>query len=152
MTNTFITHCETTYRAMEDRATIQRSSSTDEEALVFTGRIGEVFKSLNISQTYYGPIFQTLEDVGAILRAQRGGRDVDTIIILKGLPEIWPEGLGWKGRNSRPLTEDSRYGRLLLDVQELQESIGGLNVVMALSELVARIDALEKQDRNRRTK
>jgi hypothetical protein len=104
----------------------------------------QVYQSLGISQAYYGPIFETLEDVGSIQKLQRGARGVDTVIVLLGLPEVWPEGLGWKGARENPLTEDSRYGKVLHDVQEIQSGqIGGINVLTALVELDDRLTKLE---------
>ena len=147
MTTTFISHCETVYRALEERATIQLlkdGEGVEKQYLTFIGAVTPVFQSLSISQSYYGPIFQTLEDVGAILKMQQGTRGVDSIIVLRGLPEVWPEGLGWKGSRSNPLTSDSRYARLLVEVQEIAEgNIGGINVPLALMELEQRIAALE---------
>lgn len=145
MTTTFIGHCETVYRALDERATIKIIGEPPEEAKVFVGKVVEVFRSLGISQTYYGPVFKTLEEVGAILRIQQGGRNVDTVIQIKQLPTVWPENLGWKGRTveDQPLTDDSTFAMLLSDVQALKDSTGGLNVVLALAELEQRIEALE---------
>ena len=151
MTPTFINHCETVYRALEERSTLQRLKDGDDvekEYLTFIGAVTPVYQSLGISQAYYGPIFQTLEDVGAILKMQQGARNIDTIIVLRGLPEVgsWPEGLGWKGKNSDPLTENSRYATLLGEIQEIAEgTIGGINVITALAELEQRIVALESK-------
>lgn len=144
MTDTFKQHCETVYKALKERATVRPTSDGTNE-LVFTGAVSEVYQSLNISQTYYGPIFETLEDIGAILRIQRGGRGIDSVMVIRELPEVWPKGLGWKGRNSRPLTDDSRYATLLLDVQRLQESIGGLNVLNAMMDFENRLQRLEAE-------
>jgi hypothetical protein len=148
MTPTFISHCISVYSALEERAIIKRLPDNS-EALVFQGAISPVYQSLGISQTYYGPIFQTLEDVGSILKLQRGGRGQDTVITLRGLPTDWPEDLGWKGgslTHAKPLTEDSRYGKILQEVQEIAEgTIGGINVPLALMELEGRVVALESK-------
>jgi len=150
MTSTFITHCISLYNALDERAII-KPLPDDTEERVFQGAIGTVYRSLGISQTYYGPIFQTLEDVGSILKLQRGGRNQDTVILLRGLPTDWPEDLGWKGESlthAKPLTEDSRYAKILREVQEIGEgTIGGINVLMALAELEQRVIALEKVQR-----
>lgn len=142
MTDTFRQHCETVYNALKDRATLKPTPEGTQE-LVFTGAVSEVYQSLGISQTYYGPIFDTLEDLGAILRIQRGGRGIDTVLVVRELPMIWPEGLGWKGRNSKPLTDDTRYATILLDVQRLQDSIGNLNVLDAMMDFETRLAKLE---------
>ena len=153
MTNTFITHCEALYKALEERATIQYTES-EGNVLVFSGAISVVFRSTGISQSYYGPIFQTLEDVGAILKIQRGAAGVDTVIVLRGLPEVWPEDLGWRGKNSDPLTEDSRYARILVQLQEIEQgNINGISILTALIELEERVVALEsKVQRQEKTK
>lgn len=144
MTETFRQHCETVYKALRDRASL-RTTPEGEQEMVFTGAVSEVYHSLGISQTYYGPIFDTLEDVGAILRVQRGGRGIDSVLVLREMPKVWPEGMGWKGRNSKPLTDDSRYATILLDVQRLQESIGGLNVLSAMMDFENRLRKLEAE-------
>jgi len=150
MTSTFITHCTSVYNALDERAIIKPMSDGTEER-VFQGAVSPVYKSLGFSQTYYGPIFQTLEDVGSILKLQRGGRGLDTVIALRGLPDVWPEDLGWKGQvltHAQPLTEDSRYGKILREVQEIQQgTISGINVLTALVELEQRVLALEKVQR-----
>ena len=147
MTPTFITHCISVYNALDERAII-KPLPDGTEGRVFQGAVSPIYKSLGISQTYYGPIFQTLEDIGSILKLQRGVRGIDTVIALRGLPTDWPEDLGWKGGRSEPLTEDSRYGKILREVQEIGEgTIGGINVLMALAELEQRVIALEKVQR-----
>ncbi len=144
MTEVFTQHCIRMYKALDERATTRTDDDGSPER-VFIGAVSPIYKSLKISQTYYGPIFQCLEDVGAILKVQQGARGIDTVILLRGLPNVWPEGLGWKGDRSVPLTEDSRYARILLEVQEMKGSIGGINVVLALQELEQRVVALERQ-------
>lgn len=139
MTATFVSHCEIVYNALLDRSTINKE--TDE--MVFTGAISQVYGSLGISQSYYGPIFDTLEEVGAILKLQRGGRGVDSVLVLRGLPKVWPEGLGWRGRNANPLTSDTRYDTLSLDLQRVKESIGDLNVIRVLMDFETRLSTLE---------
>ena len=146
MTLTFIDHCESVYNALAERSTPQHVESVGDNVLVFTGAVSPIYRSLGISQTYYGPIFKTLEDVGSLVKVQRGTRSVDTIIALRGLPEVWPEDLGWKGSRSEPLTEDSRYAKILREVQEIQQgSINGMNILTALVELEQRVVALENK-------
>lgn len=122
-------HCEAVYRALEERATIK------DDELVFAGGITEVYTSLGISHSYYSKVFQRLEDAGAILKLQRGGRGVDTVIVLRGLPESWPEPLR--------LTNGTRSDTVLREVQEIKESIGGLNIKEALLDLETRLSKLE---------
>lgn len=137
MTSTFINHCETVYNALDERAVIKENEK------VFSGAVAQVYSMLGISQSYYGPIFQTLEDVGAVLKLQRGGRGVDTVFVLRGLPEVWPEGLGWNGRNNKPLTSSTKYDTLLLDVRRIQEQIGTLDLVGLLVNLEQRLSRIE---------
>lgn len=137
MTDTFIQHCETVYRALTERATVKDGQ------LVFVGKLTDAFKSTGLSMTYYGPVFKTLEDTGAILKIQQGGRNLDSILCLQGIPSEWPEGLGWKGKNSKPLTDESRYGTLLLEVEEIKQSLGGINIVSVLLDFEQRLKALE---------
>lgn len=146
MTEIFIQHCIAVYKALDERATVKAKER------VFAGSVVETFKTTGISQTYYGSVFNTLEDVGAIEKIQRGGRDVDTVIVLKGLPKKWPEGLGWKGKNLKPLTEDTRYATLLLEVEKLKELMGGIDVKTALLEHEDRITKLERIANNGKAK
>ena len=143
MTTTFVEHCVTVYKALEERSTIKVVASEPDPVRVFSGRVSEAYNACNISQTYYGPIFKTLEDTGALLKIQRGGRGIDSVFVLRGLPDVWPNGLGWRGKNSEPLTEDSRYGTILLEVESIKDSIGGINVVTALSDFEQRLVKLE---------
>lgn len=134
---TFTDHCETVYNALAERATI--NIKTDE--LVFTGAISQVYRSLGISQSYYSSIFDTLEEVGSILKIQKGARSVDTVMALRGLPEVWPEHLTQHPK--KDLTGPEGYATLVLDVKKIQDSIGSLNVIEALINLDTRLGQLE---------
>jgi len=139
MTDTFVTHCITFYEALEERATLKPLPSGG-EALVFIGHITPVWNATGISQAYYTPVMNALERVGAVLRIQRGGRSVDTVISLEGLPDEWPDDLGWRGSKA----EDPDYAIIMENLRKINEgTIGGINVITALLEMEERLTALE---------
>lgn len=140
MTDTFIQHCITVYNALDDRARIQNLKSGD-KARVFAGSYTEAFASTGLSRTYYTSTRKALEKHNAFLVLQRGGRNADTVIVLRGLPENW-EIDGW---NDGRLTKPTEYATLEADVQEIQKLLGGINVTKALAEFEKRVVALETQ-------
>lgn len=142
MTETFIQHCTTLYEALE-------AVSVDKEAdgqtvKVFAGKVTEVFKTTGIAQTYYSPTLRTLERSGALLKIQRGGRNADTVYVLKGLPEVW-DAEGWKGEGTRDLTSHRKYDRLAAEVRDINNLLGGMNVPSALTEIEQRLVAIESR-------
>lgn len=144
MTDTFIQHCITVYSALDDRAKIHELKS-GEKARVFAGSFTEVFKSTGLSRTYYTSIRRALENHNAILILQKGSRNSDTVIVLRGLPDKW-EIDGW---NDGRLTKPPEYARLRAEVEEqleeIKKSTGGLNVAAALVEFEKRVVTLETE-------
>jgi hypothetical protein len=141
MTETFINHCAKMYQALHERA-VDKELSSGQTARVFTGSYTDAWKSTGISQTYYSPIRKWLEKNKAILVLQTGGRSVDTVIVLQGLPDT-PEADGWLG--NKGLTESTNYARLAESVAEIKKSLGGLNIVEILAEFETRVKSLEEQ-------
>lgn len=143
MTETFIQHCIELYTALDDRAQIQELES-GQKARVFAGNYTEVFKASGLSRAYYTSTKRALEKHNAILILQRGGRGVDTVIVLQGLPETW-DIEGWNDGTGKPLTNARDYATLCSDVDTLKEQTGGINVAAALVEFEKRVIALETQ-------
>ena len=143
MTDTFIQHCIELYTALDDRGKIHELPS-GEKARVFAGNYTEAFQATGLSRTYYTSTRKALEKHNAILILQRGGRGVDTVIVLQGLPETW-DVEGWNDGIGKPLTNARDYATLCSDVDELKENIGGINVLAALAEFEKRTIELETQ-------
>lgn len=143
MTDTFVQHCITLYQALDDRAKIHELQN-GEKARVFAGNYTEVFHATGLSRTYYTSTRRALEKHDAILILQRGARSTDTVIVLKGLPETW-DVEGWNDGSGKVLTNARDYATLCSDVDTLRESLGGINVVAALTEFEKRVKALEAQ-------
>lgn len=146
MTDTFIQHCETFYNALNEVST---NIETDNGVVRrFAGKVTEVWKSTGLAQTYYTPVTKALERHSAILRVQTGGRNVDTVFILNGLPDEWDVD-GWKGQSSTftksDLTFHDKVDKLVTRLEAVEKSLGGLNVLTALEEQENRIKALEAQ-------
>lgn len=146
MTSTFILHCEKFYNAIDEVSTdIEADGKTVRR---FAGKITEVWKSTGIAQTYYTPVTKCLERHSAILRVQTGGRNADTVFILNGLPDQW-EVDGWKGESSvltqSGLTVGQKHDKLDKRLDDLETSLGGINVLKALESMETRLKALEAQ-------
>jgi hypothetical protein len=139
MTETFINHCITLYNALDGVATDKKLESGG-IARVFVGSYTDVWKSTKIPQTYYSPIRISLAKHHAIDILQKGTKNTDTVIVLRGLPETWDID-GW--RDDKGLTKSSRHAMLMADVQDLKKSLGGINVLMALQEFEKRLIKLE---------
>lgn len=143
MTDTFIQHCISVYQALDDRGKIHELP-TGEKARVFAGNYTEAFQATGLSRTYYTSTRRALEKHNAILVLQKGARNVDTVIVLRGLPETW-DIEGWNDSTGKPLTSAPDYAMLRSDVDELKASIGGINLTSALMEFEERVKTLETQ-------
>ena len=144
MTDTFIQHCETLYHALLDRSTPKDIEGGEKKVPVFAGKYSEVWQSTGISQTYYKPVREALERHNAILILQKGSRNADTVIVLRGLPKSGDWQIdGW--RDGSGLTNPTESDTLSPDVEEIKKQLGGINVVSALAEFEKRVVALEAQ-------
>ena len=143
MTETFVQHCITMYTALDDRARIQDLESGG-KARIFAGSYGEAWESTGISRTYYGSVRKALERHNAIQILQRGGRGADTVIVLNGLPDQW-DIEGWNDGQQKRLTKAPEYAMLEARIEELEKSLGGLDVVTALAEFEKRVVNLERK-------
>jgi hypothetical protein len=130
------------YEALDERATYKEVESG--KVKVFAGSYTEVWVSTGISQTYYKPVRRALERHEAIEVLQRGSRNADTVIVLKGLPDTWDID-GWNDKSG--LTATTRYAKLEVEVANLKQSLGGMNVVKALEEIERRLVQLETKNK-----
>lgn len=143
MTETFVQHCIDMYSALEDRAQTQTLESGN-KVRVFKGSYTDAFAATGLSRTYYTSVRRALEKNNAILILQKGSRGADTVIALQGLPKSWDID-GWNDGQGKVLTNPPEYDTLRSDVDALQEQLGGINVISALSEFQSRVEALEAQ-------
>jgi hypothetical protein len=126
-----------------DRSTIKEISG-GEKVPVFAGKYSDVWQATGISQTYYKPVREALERHGAILILQKGSRAADTVIVLRDLPneDEWNID-GW--RDGSGLTNPPESDTLRTQVEEIENRLGGINVVAALAEFEKRVETLEQQ-------
>lgn len=144
MTDTFVQHCITMYTALDDRAYMKDLDSGG-QARIFVGSYNEAFESTGISRTYYSGIRNALERHNAIQILQRGARSVDTVIALHGLPDKWDID-GWNDGQDKRLTKRADYAMLEARIEELEKSLGGIDVVAALAEFEKRVVNLERKN------
>lgn len=145
MSETFIGHCVKFYEAL-NAVSIDHSLDDGEVVRRFAGKVTEVYVSTGIAQTYYSPIIKQLEKMGAIHKVQRGGRNADTVYVLNGLPDmldpVW-EGVSANNSGLKTLTSTHSYAKLAEQVRELDNLLGGINVLEALEELDSRLKTVE---------
>jgi hypothetical protein len=123
------------YDELHSRA-IDKKLQSGETARVFTGSYVDAWKATGIAQSYYTPIRRALEAHGAITILQRGGRNVDTVIVLIGLPDVWEDIPGG-------LTDGPKYASLNATVKDIERRLGGMNVAAALQEIEMRLTEVE---------
>jgi hypothetical protein len=112
---------------------------------VFTGSFTEVYKTLGISNQYYSKCTKALVDIGSVEHIQRGHHKRPTIYKLIHRPTKAQldeyDFLTPRTRRARVSEEE-----LLQRLQKLERSVGGVDIVAALTNLEQRIVALEKGD------
>ncbi|HEX4920826.1 MAG TPA: hypothetical protein VFV92_08810, partial [Candidatus Bathyarchaeia archaeon] len=54
----------------------------------YMGSLTDVFEELNISRTYYTPIWRVLEQGGYVSRVKRGGGRSDSIVAVHAKPSL----------------------------------------------------------------
>jgi len=133
-------HVERCYNALYDLAKEEEHDGIT--LLVFRGKTTEVFRSLGISQQYYSPVFKQLEQLGSIVKVQRGTKGQDSVIAIRDRPtlEAWREI-----RGSRDLTPKVDLAILTGRVNEITKQMGGVNLVEAFSAVETRLNQLTKE-------
>lgn len=105
------------------------------EYRVYKGSLNRLVKELGISMTYYSIIFRVLYDGGYIDQVDRGGRDKPSTIVLHHAPKM----------DELLLTSADLPATvpLVQRIEKIERSLGGMNIVDALSVLDSRLSALE---------
>lgn len=105
---------------------------------VFRGSIVDIYTRLGISRSYYSQIVAYLSENGCISYLQKGGRSVESVIILHHPPTF-------EGIELEPLTGRGRHDRLEARVKVLEDRLGGLDYVKIFTELNRRLTKLERK-------
>lgn len=118
-------------------------SSEDDGFTVYRGSLTQLFDATGFSRAYYTDVFQRLEDCGSIAKLQRGGRNADTVIVLRQAPTLE----SWNGTPTATshLTPRGPSAILEQQVRDLVQLLGGMNIVQALGELQGQIANLNSR-------
>jgi hypothetical protein len=138
VTETLMRHSQALYHALNELAKPEQVQGV--MLTVFRGQMTHVFDSLNISRSYYTPIRTLLVENDCILIVQRGSRSVESIIVLQQEPS--PEGM-----TMPPLTGRSHAAKVSARLDNLEERLGGLDIVKAFDNHEKRLKALEGKGR-----
>lgn len=141
------------YELLKERATLEEilPSETDEavSALIFRGKLMEVFAELKVAQTYYTRIRAIFLKYDCVTYIQRGTKSYDSVLALHHPP---PEELPKQDLTYRP--GDATLSAVAERVSDLERSaakieswldqLGGINLVEVFRNFEGRIADLEK--------
>jgi hypothetical protein len=119
------------YKAMDSEAVVI------EDNRVYIGSLSTLVKSLAPS-TYYAPITRSLYDGGYAALLDRGGRSKPSTLILLREPQV-DELMALTIQPLSPIVS------LVNRIESLETSIGGMNVISALSEVDRRLQVIEAE-------
>lgn len=108
---------------------------------VFRGSVVKIFRGLGISQAYYSKIRNGLIQSGSFTILRSGSRSAGTVIVLHHLPDADDFQDSLDGDLTAQL-DSATLGQRLGDLTKL---IGGVNVPSAVSEIVRRLEELERE-------
>jgi hypothetical protein len=134
MTSTLFQHAESFYDALDERAK-DEVWNNELHVRVFRGRVSTIFRSLGISQTYYGRVKSGLVESGCVTFNKTGSRSQESEVLLHHRP-IEVEFLR---RQGRPLTKSLELAIVTQRLGGIETLVGGINVVEALAELESRL-------------
>jgi hypothetical protein len=140
MSSTLFQHAESFYNALYERTTVE-TLGNGVEARVFRGRVSVIFRSLGISQTFYGRVKAGLVESGCISFARVGSRGQDSEIVCHHKPEETE----FMRRSNRPLTRSLENAILTQRLNGIESQLGGMNVVEALAEFEDRLRKLDSR-------
>jgi hypothetical protein len=111
---------------------------------VYAGKVTETFNSLDISMTYYTPLFNALKELGCIELLDRGVRGRPTQYKLIGAP-TWE---AYDARYESGLTGGAKPATVPLDeveqrVRNLERRLEGLDIKQVIVNHEQRISAME---------
>ena len=123
----------------------------DKEAVdgIWSGRLVETCIDLGIPQGGYNRAVNALRKMGCIEQLVRGfrGSQLSSFVLRQPpTPEVWDTAFV-KSRN-RDLTKRPSLDTLIAQTRDLEERIGGLNIVKAFKDHEDRITALERLIQN----
>lgn len=119
--------------------------------VTWEGSVAALFRDLGISQGYHTPIIRLLTETECIRQSRRGARNIKSAYVLmrdarRIKPEDWPTGYAIQQREGKNLTYPATAGKLLEQrVDNITESLSGLNVALALGELGQEVKFLNKR-------
>jgi len=126
------------YNALRKEAK-RESMGNGHTAWVYRGKVVTTFHKTGISQSYYTRIRRTLIDSGCIKQLQQGSRNTPTVLLLLKRPvesQLTIDNIN--------LTEVPSAAIMAQSIKDLQDRIGSLKVVDALSNFEIRIREVER--------
>lgn len=135
------------YNLLEANANLEPVTES-EQALVWRGKIMELFNSMGVASNYYTRIRAVFIKYDCVTYVQRGSRAYDSVLILNHPP---PESFSAEDLTHVPGTDTlpgvaERVADLENSVKGLEnwrEGIGGINIGEALRNFEVRIKRLE---------
>jgi hypothetical protein len=140
MASTVFHHAHKFYTALDERAT-DEVWENGAKVRVFRGKVTIIFRSLEISQSYYGRVKTALTESGCISFAQVGSRGTPSTILLHHPPSSEEFAL----REERPLTKNVEAAMLSQRMDGIENRLGGLNVVEAFANVEGRLRDLDSR-------
>jgi hypothetical protein len=134
-----VSHCNMLFSRMDAEANADH---------IWQGKIIETCRQLGINVGSYSRVVNSLRTLGCIELLEKGYRSRPTIyrIHFPPTPEVWE-------RNAPDRTEDLTSGpssdTMAAAVRDLQQQIGGINIVEAFKNVEGRLQKLEQQARER---
>jgi hypothetical protein len=111
---------------------------------VFKGSLTELYRAMGIGQSYYSRIMDSLKSMGCVTMVQRGSRKTPSILVLHHAPDRGE----WQAHHARPDLTKRMEGATLSDrVFNVEQRLGGINIVDAFKNLEERLQALEKKQK-----
>lgn len=129
------------YKRLVEGSEIKKVSNVN--VRVWEGSLTELYRGMGIGQSYYSRIMNSLKSMGCVTMTQRGSRKTSSILVL----HHEPDRAEWEAHHARPDLTGRMEGATLSDrVFNLEQRIGGVNIVDALRNLENRLQALEKAE------
>lgn len=138
-------HCVSTYDLMYVESS--EDEANGRHFRVWEGKISSLFSGLKISQSYYGRIFTTLEELGCLTKLRTGTREWKTLYALHYHPTYveWPEGAEKRPTGRRRGTgSSSKLDVISQRLDDLVTQLSGIDIVTVLSDFEERLLRLEK--------
>ena len=139
-----IRHSITVYQALDKAA---KDEVIDGDTYrIYRGHVSKLYHDTGVGQTYYTDVFDQLDRQGCITMMQRGGRNVQSVIVLHRPPTEE----GYEPRRRRDLTSAEDFANMIEQVRKHNKLIGGIDIADALRKLEERVQRLEDNNRGAR--